>query len=95
MSKKLNSDPERMLKKHAKLIHTDHAKVRSHVQRQDGDWILNTIMLEGVDVPFRYRRKTQYKSLVGARVNLTYYPDSFTVAGIEMEAMKVVRIKRS
>ncbi|MDH5182555.1 MAG: hypothetical protein OEX12_01575 [Gammaproteobacteria bacterium] len=95
MKKKVVSDPDKLLKKHQKLIHTDHAKVTSHVQRGDGEWLLNTIMIEGVDVPFRYKRKVKYKNLTGSRVNLTYYPDSFIVAGIEMEAMKVVRIKLS
>jgi len=93
VKKKIVSHPDQLLKKHPKLIHTDHARVSSHVQREDGEWILNTIMIEGVDVPFRYKRKTRYKTLTGARVNLTYYPDCFTVAGIEMEVMKVVRIK--
>lgn len=95
MKKKIVSDPDKLLKKHQKLIQTDHAKVTSHVQREDGEWLLNTIMVEGVDVPFRYKRKVKYKNLTGARVNLTYYSESFTVAGIEMEAMKVVRIKLS
>ena len=93
MRKKFISDPDKLLKKHPKLIQTDHARVTSHVQREDGEWLLNTIMIEGVEIPFRYKRKVKYKNLTGSRVNLTYYPESFTVAGIEMEAMKVVRIK--
>jgi hypothetical protein len=52
-------------------------------------------MLEGIDVPFIYRRKQQYQSLKGARVNVTYYRQVQDVAGIEFETMKVVRIKRS
>ena len=68
-------------------------KVTSHVQRNDGDWILNTIMVEGYDVPFRYKRKQAYKSIKGQRVNLTYYPSSETVGGVEFEVMNVVRIK--
>jgi len=91
----MRSDPDKLLKQHAKLIHSDNRKVLSHKQRQQGEWILNTIMLEGYDVPFRYRRKKLYKDITGARVNVTYYPESFSVAGIEMEAMKVVRIKRA
>jgi len=91
----MHSDPDKLLKQHAKLIHSDNRKVLSHTQRQQGEWILNTIMLEGYDVPFRYKRKKLYKDITGARVNVTYYPESITVAGIEMEAMKVVRIKRS
>jgi hypothetical protein len=69
-------------------------KVTSHVQRNvDDDWILNTIMVEGYDVPFKYKRRKKYKNLKGARVNLTYYPDSETVAGLDFEIMRVVRIK--
>jgi hypothetical protein len=36
-----------------------------------------------------------YRSLKGARVNLTYYADVNTVAGIRVEVMRVVRILRS
>ncbi len=87
------SDPNQLLKRHEKLIHTENVKVASHVQREEGEWIINTVMIEGVDVPFRYKRKKKYKNLSGARVNLTYYPDSVRVGGIEMEVMSVVRIK--
>tara|TARA_A200000159_G_scaffold12452_2_gene10500 strand:+ start:59807 stop:60169 length:363 start_codon:yes stop_codon:yes gene_type:complete len=88
---------EKLVEKHSKLNQTDNAKVVSHVQREekDGDWIRHTIMLEGIDVPFIYRRKHNYKSLTGARVNLTYYRHVEEVAGIEFETMKVVRVKRS
>ena len=80
---------------HEELIHSVDRKVLSHVQREDGEWFLNTVLIEGTDVPFRYRRKKQYKSLKGARVNITYYPVTEIVAGIEVETMKVVRILRS
>lgn len=89
------SDPEKLVKKHQKLTQTDHLKVVSHVQREDGDWHINTIMVEGYDVPFKYRRKQRYKDLKGQRVNLTYYPVNETVAGLPFEIMKVVRIKIS
>jgi hypothetical protein len=52
-------------------------------------------MLEGYNVPFKYKRNKRYKNLAGQRVNLTYYPDTETVAGMEFEIMKVVRIKIS
>jgi len=66
------------------------------VQRElDDGWYINTIMLEGYDVPFKYKRQKQYKNLKGQRVNLTYYADQETVAGFDMEIMKVVRIKVS
>jgi hypothetical protein len=50
-------------------------------------------MIEGCDVPFKYKRKQQYKSLRGARVNITYYPTTEVVAGMDFEIMNVVRIK--
>jgi hypothetical protein len=88
-------DPERLLDKHSELVHSEMQRVVSHVQRQAGKWILNTLMLEGYDVPFQYKRKKMYRSLKGARVNLTYYADVNTVAGIRVEVMRVVRILRS
>ncbi len=89
------SDIKRLLKKHGQLNQLDMARVVSHVQRKTDDWVLNTIMLEGHDVPFKYSRKTVYKSLKGARVNLTYYPETQSIAGLSFEMMKVVRIRRS
>jgi hypothetical protein len=87
------TDPKKLTAKHEKLVHTENVKVTSHVQRAEGEWIINTVMIEGVDVPFRYKRKQQYRDLTGARVNLTYYPDTLTVAGMAMEIMSVVRIR--
>jgi hypothetical protein len=89
------SDVKKLLKKHDQLNHLDMAKVVSHVQRDKDDWVLNTIMLEGYDVPFKYSRKSVYRSLVGARVNLTYYPELKSIAGVQFETMTVVRIRRS
>lgn len=71
------------------------AKVTSHVQREKDDWVLNTIVLEGYGVPFQYTRRKVYKSLAGGRVNLTFYPETKSVAGMDFETMKVVRIRRS
>ena len=82
-----------LIKKHEKLVHSEQLKVVSHVQRDTSDWILNTLMVEGYEVPFKYKRKKRYKNIQGQRVNLTYYPATESVAGIEMEVMKVVRIK--
>jgi len=90
---KLKSQHEKLLQQHRQLIHTEMAKVISHVQRTQQDWILNTVMIEDCDVPFKYKRKKQYISLKGQRVNLTYYPGKESVAGMELEIMKVVRIK--
>jgi hypothetical protein len=89
------TDQEKLLSNHAQLTHSVDVKVTSHVQREEGDWLVNTLMIEGYDVPFRYKRKQAYKSLVGARVNLTYYPQSVDIGGFSMETMKVVRIRRS
>ncbi|MFT5675680.1 MAG: hypothetical protein ACI808_001611, partial [Paraglaciecola sp.] len=54
----------------------------------------HTLMVEGCDVPFKFKRKGNYKNLKGARVNMTYYSKQETVAGMSFEMMKVVRIKR-
>ena len=91
----MKSDPKKLLKKHNKLIQSDVMKVKSHVQRNTEDWGLNTLMIEGYDVPFKYKRTKQYKNLQGQRVNLTYYAETETVAGVEFEIMRVVRIKIS
>lgn len=89
----LKSQPEKLLQQHKQLTHSEMVKVISHVQRTQDDWILNTIMIEDCDVPFKYKRKKHYKNLKGQLVNLTYYPGKESVAGIELEIMKVVRIK--
>ena len=88
-----NKVVSRLIKTHEKLVHSEQLKVVSHVQRDTKDWILNTVMIEGYDVPFKYKRKKMYKNIKGQRVNLTYYPATESVAGIDMEIMKVVRIK--
>ena len=89
------SSPEKLVKRHQELIHSDMLKVVSHVQRQlkDSDWIMNTIMVEGCEVPFRFRRKKMFKNTRGARVNMTYYRETESIGGMEMEVMKVVRVK--
>ena len=89
------SEPEKLLQKHQKLTHSEMMKVTSHVQRETSEWYINTVMLEGYDVPFRFKRKKLYKNLKGQCVNITYYPQVENVAGMEIEIMKVVRIKIS
>ncbi len=91
MSKK--SDADKLLSKHQNLTHTEDIKVVSHVQREQGEWFINTVMLNKVDVPFKYKRKKMYKSLTNQQVNVTYYPSTETIAGFDMEIMNVVRIK--
>ena len=89
----MKSDVNKLLKTHAKLTHSDMQKVTSHVQRQAGDWIINTIMIEGCSAPFKFKRKDKYRDLKGARVNLTYYPEVETVSGFPLDVMNVVRIR--
>lgn len=92
---KMLSDPKKLMKRHEKLVQTDGLKVTSHVQRQEGEWVVNTLVIDKYDVAFHYKRKKQYKNLSGRRVNLTYYPTVKTVAGIEFEVMNVVRLRIS
>ena len=89
----MQTEPEKLLKKHRQLVHSDILKVTSHVQRTAGDWIVNTLMIEGCTAPFRFKRKQAYRKLKGQRVNLTYYVGSETVGGMEFEVMNVVRIR--
>ena len=86
---------QKLIKKHHKLVHSEHMKVSSHVQRECDNWIVNTLILDNIDVPFKYKRKKLYKSLQGQRVNLTYYPETEVVAGFDIEVMSIVRIKIS
>jgi len=86
---------KKLLIENEKLIHSRMQKVESHVQRQKDDWIQNTVLLAGYDVPFKYKRQKMYKSLKGARVDLIYYPSMEKVAGLNFEVMNVVKINRS
>lgn len=90
MSKK---QVEQLLQSHPALTHSVEVKVTSHVQREDADWLVNTLMIENVDVPFKFKRKQRYRNLKGMRVNLTYYPAEEDIAGMAFEYMKVVIIK--
>lgn len=91
----MKSPVDKLLKTHQKLNQSDMMKVESHVQRESGEWIINTLMVEDCSAPFKYKRKKAYKNLKGQRVNLTYYPDTENIAGMEIEVMNVVRIKIS
>ncbi|MBT0585220.1 hypothetical protein [Alteromonas oceanisediminis] len=95
MSTKLPKELAGLLKKHPNLVHTEACTVSSHVQRQEDDWYINTIMIKGYDVPFIYKRRKPYASLKGAVVNVTYYPTTQMVADIPFETMKIVRLKRA
>jgi hypothetical protein len=89
----IKSDANKLLKKNQQLNHLENKKVVSHSQRQSGEWFINSIMIDEYDVPFKYKRLKQYKNLMGARVNVTYYPVTEKVADIPFETMKVVRIR--
>ena len=89
----IKSDQQALLKKHRQLIQSNDKKVSSHVQREEDDWILHTLMIEGCDTPFQFKRQKQYRNLKGARVNLSYYPETQTIGGLNFEVMKVVRIR--
>lgn len=91
----IKSDPAKLVDQHAQLTHSEDQKVISHVMRDKGEWVLHTVMIEGCDVPFKFKRKDKYLSLKGARVNMTYYPTTEEVSGISFEMMNVVRIKRA
>lgn len=91
----MKSDPQQLIDDHKELVHSEMMKVTSHVQRKSGEWIINSIMLEGCDIPFKFKRKAKYKNIKGQRVNLTYYSATETVAGIDFEVMNVVRIRVS
>ena len=91
----MTSNAEHLLKKNPKLIHLEGVKVTSHVQRDAGEWIVNTLLIQNYEVAFKYKRKHRYRSLIGSLVNLTYYPSVEHPAGIEIEMMKVVRIRQS
>ncbi|XQW83950.1 hypothetical protein ACOYR1_12460 [Thalassotalea piscium] len=86
---------KKLVEKHENLIHSEELKVSSHVQRQQEEWFINTIMVENVTVPFKYKRRKKYQTLTGNRVNITYYPATESIAGMEIEVMNVVRIKAS
>lgn len=89
----MKSPVDKLLLNHESLVHSEGVKVTSHTQREDGEWILHTLMIEGCEAPFKFKRKKKYKTLKGAKVNMTYYPAVEAVAGFEVEVMKVVRIK--
>ena len=89
----MKSATDKLLQQHNKLVHTEEIKVVSHVQREKDDWFLNTLMLKGINVPFKYKRKKLYRSLQDKQVNITYYLATELIAGLEIEIMKVVRVK--
>lgn len=91
----MKSSADELLKKHPNLVHSENLSVITHTQRQQGDWYINTLMLKGYDVPFKYKRPKKFKSLKDQHINVTYYPENEVVAGIRLEVMQVIRLRRS
>lgn len=91
----MKTDPEQLIKAHPNLVHSDNQTVESHTQREQGERFVNTLMIKGCSAPFKYQRTKRFKSLEGQKVNLTYYPATESVAGFDIEVMKVVRLRRS
>lgn len=89
----MKNDVDKLLKKHQQLTQSDFRRVLSHVQRQQEEWFINTLLIEDCETPFKYKRKQKYRDITGQRVNLTYYPDVESVAGMEFDIMRVVRLK--
>jgi len=90
----MKKDPiKALLKKHDNLTHSEAVTVVSHVQREQDEWFINTVMIKDCETPFKYKRKKAYKSLTKQQVNMTYYPSIENIAGFEMEVMNIVRIK--
>ncbi len=56
------SDPKKLIVKNKSLTHSELMKVTSHIQREQGEWVLHTIMIEGCDVPFKFKRKKNTKA---------------------------------
>ena len=55
---------------------------------------LTPLCLEAMPT-IQIQAKIFYNSLKGARVNLAFYPQTKSIAGLEFEVMMVVRIRRS
>ena len=89
----MNSPVKIMLQKHNELVHCELMQVTSHVQRFNGECMINTLMMDGYDCPFKYCRKYKYRNLKGKRVDLSYYPSIEIIADFEVAIMKVVQIK--
>jgi len=89
----MKSPVDKLLNEHKELVHSEALTVDSHVQREQDEWIINTIMVKNINVPFKYKRKKVYKSLANNQVNITYYPGTESIAGFDIEVMNVVRVK--
>lgn len=68
-------------------------QVASHVQRFNGESMINTLMIDGYDCPFKYGRNNKSRNLKGKQVDLSCYPSIEVIADFEINIMKVVQIK--
>lgn len=89
----MKDSAEITLQQDNQLVHCQLMQVTSHVQRFNGECILNTLMVDGYNCPFKYCRKYKYQSLTGKQVDLAYYPTVEVIAGLEVDIMKVVQVK--
>lgn len=89
----MNTLVENRLQQHDQLVHGELMQVASHVQRFNGECMINTLMMDGYDSPFKYGRKNKCRNLKGKQVDLSYYPSTEVIADFEMKIMKVVQIK--
>lgn len=59
----MKSSLDKMLANHNKLIHTEGVKITSHTQREVEEWVQHTVMIEGCDVPFKFKRPKNFDAL--------------------------------
>jgi len=77
----MQSDPKKLIEKNRNLTHSEELKVTSHVQREQGDWVLHTLMVEDCEAPFKFKRKGNYLSLKGARSEYDLVPNERNCRG--------------
>ena len=58
-----NNSVNKLLKTHQKLTHSEMVRVVSHVQRDTKEWVLNTLLIDDCNIPFKYKRKKKYKNI--------------------------------
>ena len=81
----MKNEVDRLLKRQELLVHSERKRIVFHAHRKTGEWIVNAVMREEDPGPFRFKRKTPHKNLKGMFVNLTSYPRTELVAGIDVE----------
>jgi hypothetical protein len=84
-----------LLETHPNLVHSELCRVTSHVQREEDGWYVNTLLIAKTDVPFIFKRRKKYNKLVDRVVVIKYITEGYDIWGVDLETMKVVRIKVS